>query len=121
MSLLQKAKILDKMDKGMSIIMDRHHYGVNKRSSTCILYDVTCQSSECSQRINGEIIGVPLLTGYSTGGYKFANCGCKPSSYSLQLSELCYSTRKAREVDSKLQNEFCFLECAYHHSYLVVH
>lgn len=80
-----------------------------KISSTCILYDVTYQSSECSQRISGEIIGVPRLTGYSTGGYKFASCGCKPSSYSLQSIELCYSKKKASTVHSKHQTEIFYV------------
>jgi len=44
---------------------------------------MTYRSSECSHRTSGAIIGVPLLTGYCTGGYKFANCGCSPSSNKL--------------------------------------
>jgi len=50
---------------------------------TCVMQYMTYQSSECSHRTSGEIIGVPLLTGYCIGGYKFANCGCRPSSYNL--------------------------------------
>jgi len=86
-------------------------YWQTTRKVTSVVTYMTYQSSECSHWTSGEIIGVPLLTGYFTGGYKFANCGCKPSSYNLQQQEFATEDSNVEKFIQRFRNIYLFFSC----------